>query len=322
MSKRGLTRKIVDQHKIVLERPMVTRHYLMEWDLDRCVGCQIGPLCCPKNAIHHVEAILEDGRIVQKPSVDIDPEACVFCGICEIMCPKNAIEIIINDKHENPVVEKGAFAIPIESTVFEKTAFDWSREDFVVTNCPTNVINFDFSQDSLVVDDDNCIRCRQCEIASNGAFKVTQPWQGSVRLQRELCVEGCLACADICPTRALSIDDQGDLVLADYYCIKCGACMMVCPVKPESEEYTISTTAYGVNKEIKHQRIVNIDQLPIWVERWRFRHKPLESGTWVEAIQKLADEKAGMMEIDSKRALKRRDLLTALVGAKIILKKE
>ena len=322
MSKRGLTKKSIDEHHIVLERPMVTRHYHMEWDLDKCVGCQIGPLCCPKDAIHHVEAKLDNGRIVEKPSVDIDADACVFCGICEIMCPKNAIEITINDKHENPVIAKEEFAVPMESTIFDKTVFDWSREDFVVTNCPTSVIHFDFSENTLFVDDENCIRCRQCEIASNGSFKVTQPWQGNVTLKGDLCVEGCLACADICPTRALSINDNHELVLADYYCIKCGACMQVCPVKAVTEEYTITTEAYGVTKEIKHQKVSNIEQLPIWVERWRYRHKPVESGTWVEAIQKLADEKAGMMEIDSKRALKRRDLLTALVGSKLLLKKE
>ena len=62
---------------------------------------------------------------------------------------------------------------------------------------------------------------------------VVQPWQGSVELRREKCVEGCLACADICPTRALHIDEEGELALADYYCIKCGACMQVCPIKAE-----------------------------------------------------------------------------------------
>ncbi|MBC7250536.1 MAG: 4Fe-4S binding protein, partial [Anaerolineae bacterium] len=269
MSKRGMTQKRVNEHEIVLERAMVTRHYVMTWDLDRCVGCQIGPLVCPKEAVIHVEGVIENGRLVKKSSVDIDPEKCVLCGMCEVMCPKNAITLTINGQRENPVLVYGAFPDLIQSTVFDKEAFDWSRKDFVIDNCPTNVISYDEEQDTLVVDDEHCIRCRQCEIASNGAFQVVQPWQGSVELRREKCVEGCLACADICPTRALHIDEDGELVLADYYCIKCGACMQVCPVKPEYEEYEVTAESHGVTKTVTHQRITNADELPIWVERWR-----------------------------------------------------
>ncbi|RLC55688.1 MAG: hypothetical protein DRI79_09780 [Chloroflexi bacterium] len=318
MSKRGMTQKRADEREIVLERAMVTRHYVMTWDLERCVGCQIGPLVCPKDAVIHVEGEIVDGRLAKRPSVDIDPEKCVLCGICEVMCPKNAITMTINGERENPVLVYGAFPDLIQSTIFDKEQFDWSRKDFVIENCPTNVISYDEEQDTLVVDDEHCIRCRQCEIASNGAFQVVQPWQGKVELRREKCVEGCLACADICPTRALHIDDEGELVLADYYCIKCGACMQVCPVKPEIEEYEFTFESQGVTKTILRTRITNADELPIWVERWRIRHTPVQSAAWIEALSKVADDRAGAMEIDSKRALKRRDLLKALVGGKML----
>lgn len=321
MSKRGLTQKHVTENQIVLDRAMITRHYTMTWDLDKCIGCQLGPLSCPKDAIQHVEAKLDNGRITQKPSVDIDPEKCVFCGICEVMCPKHAITIEINGEWENPALKNGAWPALRESTLFNKDAFNWDRKEFVINNCPTNVISEDAANRTLVVDDANCIRCRQCEIASDGAFQVTQPWQGSMALQREKCVPGCLACADICPTRALSIDDKGQLILADYYCIKCGACMQVCPVKPSVEEYDVSFTSQGVTKTIKHQKITNSKEIPIFVERWRIRHEPVESGSWVEGLLKMADERAEMIEMDSKRALKRRDLLTALLGGREIAEK-
>ena len=55
VSGRGATHKRADEREIVLDLPMVTRHYVMTWDLDRCVGCQIGPLVCPKEDILHVE---------------------------------------------------------------------------------------------------------------------------------------------------------------------------------------------------------------------------------------------------------------------------
>jgi len=320
--KRGSTIKYETDEKLVLERKMVTRHYVLELDRDRCVGCQIGPLVCPQDAISHVDGEIMDGRLVKKPSADIDPDGCVLCGICEVMCPKNAITLTINDKREIPVLVYGAFPDLIQSTTFDKERFDWSRKDFVIDNCPTNVISYDEGQDTLVVDDEHCIRCRQCEIASNGAFQVVQPWQGKVELRREKCVEGCLACADICPTRALHINDEGELVLADYYCIKCGACMQVCPVKPEYEEYEFTFESQGVTRTVTRQRITNSGELPIWVERWRIRHEPVQSAAWIEALSKMADDKAGAVEIDMKRALKRRALLKALAGGRVLAGEE
>jgi 4Fe-4S ferredoxin len=329
MSKRGMTQKTQTEQAITLERAMVTRHYVMTWDLDRCVGCQIGPLVCPKEAVTHVEGeIADDGRLAKKPSVDIDAETCVLCGMCEVMCPKNAITLTINGQRENPVQVNEAFPHLVESNKFDKTAFDWSRKDFVIDNCPTDVISYDEEQDTLAVDQEHCIRCRQCEVASHGAFEVVQPWEGRVDLRREKCVEGCLACADICPTRALHITDadaehpEGDLALADYYCIKCGACMQVCPIKPEYEEYESAFESQGVTKTVVHQRLTNADDLPLLVERWRVKHTPVQSAAWLEAVGKMADEKAGQRELDRKRALKRRDLLTALAGAKEFLEEE
>ena len=139
------------------------------------------------------------------------------------------------------------------------------------------MISEDKENKTLLVDDANCIRCRQCEVASDGAFRVQQPWQGSVKLQREYCEVGCLACADICPTRALHINDGGELVLADYYCIKCGACVQICPVEAQYEEYEVTVESQGVTKVVPHRRVTNTEQLPIWVERWRVRHEPLKS---------------------------------------------
>jgi 4Fe-4S ferredoxin len=311
--------KRADGHQIQLERAMVTRHYLMTWDLDRCVGCQIGPLVCPKDAVLHVEGEIADGRLVRQPSVDIDAEKCVLCGMCEVMCPKNAITLTINGERENPVLTTEAFPQLVQSTAFDKEAFDWSRKDFVIDNCPTDVISYDEAQETLVVDDEHCIRCRQCEVASDGAFAVVQPWQGSIKLDSRKCVEGCLACADICPTRALHVDDAGNLALADYYCIKCGACMQVCPIKAEYEEYSVTVESQGVTKSVAHQRLTNAADLPVLVERWRVGHIPVQSAAWITALAKMADDKAGAVEVDRKRALRRRDLLKALPGARAFL---
>ncbi|MBN1978432.1 MAG: 4Fe-4S binding protein [Anaerolineae bacterium] len=322
MSKRGLTQKTTTEHAITLERAMVTRHYVMTWDLDRCVGCRIGPLVCPKEAVLHVAGEIVDGRLTKKPSVDIDAEKCVLCGMCEVMCPKNAITLTINGERENPMQAYEAFPHLVESTKFAKAQFDMRRRQFVIDNCPTGVISYDEEEKTLVVDQEHCIRCRQCEVASDGAFAVVQPWEGKVELRREKCVEGCLACADVCPTRALHIDDDGGLVLADYYCIKCGACMQVCPIKAEYEDYEVMIESQGVTKTVVHQRLANADDLPVLVERWRVKHTPVQSAAWIEAVGKMADDKAGQRELDRKRALKRRDLLKALVGGKELLEEK
>ena len=322
---RGIPKKTKTEHEMTIARPMVTRNYLMRWDLDRCVGCQIGPIVCPKDALTHVEAELQDGRIVKRSSVDVDEKKCVACGTCVASCPTHAISLTVNSKPEIPVIAYGAYPEFITKTIFRKEKFDFSLKEFLIDNCPTGVISYDQVRDTMRVDFDNCIHCRQCEVASKGAFEVRQAWVGSVELHRERCVEGCLACADICPTRALHIDDSGQLVLADYYCIKCGACMEVCPVKSEYVEEPFEFESQGMTLQRKLKRLTNADKLPIKVERWRINHTKVSSASWIEALRKVSDDKAKSVEIDRKRALRRADLIDALRGnllAKAKLKKE
>ena len=105
--RRGATSKTRDELTLVLDRDMVTHHNVLTWDLDRCVGCQLGPLACPKEAITHVQGEVENGRLATKLLVDVDPEKCVFCGMCVEMCPMNAISLTLNGETSNPVVELG-----------------------------------------------------------------------------------------------------------------------------------------------------------------------------------------------------------------------
>jgi formate hydrogenlyase subunit 6/NADH:ubiquinone oxidoreductase subunit I len=314
MSQRGIKQKTRTQHEMILESPMVTRHYKMTWDLDRCVGCQMGPTACPKEALTHLDGEIVDGRMTVRPSVDVDPETCVLCGICVEVCPVHAITMTVNDKPEIPVIEYEAFPKIRGNITFDKTEFDFSKKDFVIDNCPTNVISYDEENDTMAIQYEDCIRCRQCEVASDGAFKVTQRWQGGIELRREKCVEGCFACADVCPTRALHINEEGELVLADYYCIKCGACIHACPIQPEFEEQEFTFESQGMTLTRSYQKLINEDDLAIKVERWRVVHEPVKSAAWIEALRKLADDKASAVEIDRKRALKRRDLILALRG--------
>jgi formate hydrogenlyase subunit 6/NADH:ubiquinone oxidoreductase subunit I len=314
MSNRGKSIKNRTDHEMTLERPMITRHYLMTWDLERCVGCQMGPTACPKEALTHVPGEIEGGRMISKPTVDVDASKCVMCGICVEICSVHAIDMQVNEKREVPVLEYDAFPEVRGHLTFDKTEFDFSRKDFVIENCPTNIISYDDENETMAIHYEDCIRCRQCEVASDGAFKVTQAWQGSVELHRDRCVDECLACADVCPTRALHINDDGALVLADYFCIKCGACMHACPIKPEFKEEEFSFKSQGLTLTRTHKKLINQDELAIKVERWRVGHTPINSAAWTAVLRKLADDKASAVEIDRKRALKRKDLILALRG--------
>jgi 4Fe-4S ferredoxin len=314
MSHRGNTIKTRNDHEMSLERPMVTRQYEMHWNLDRCVGCQMGPTVCPKEALTHIDGEISNGRMTKRPSVDVDPDKCVFCGICVETCPVHAIDMKVNGKYEIPVLKYEAYPEIRGHLTFTKSKFDFSKKDFVIENCPTNIISYDEEKDTMAIRFEDCIRCRQCEIASDGAFMVTQRWEGNIELHRDRCVEDCLACADVCPTRALYIDEDAELVLADYFCIKCGACMHACPIQPEFEEEEFSFESQGMTLTRTKKKLVNEDELAIKVERWRVNHSPVKSAAWIEALRKLADDKASAVEIDRKRALKRRDLIKALRG--------
>ncbi len=80
----------------------------------------------------------------------------------------------------------------------------------------------------------------------------------------------------------------------------------------KDEEFTFESQ--GLTLTRTRQVLVNKDELPIKVERWRAIHEPVQSASWIEALRKLADDKISAVEIDRKRALKRKDLLLALRG--------
>jgi len=143
MSQRGIPQKTRDEHKMTIHRGMVTRNYLMTWDLDKCVGCQIGPLVCPKEALTHVPVQLENGRIAVKASVDVDEKKCVNCGMCVVSCPTHAISLTINGKPEIPVHEYEAYPEYIAKTIFHREQFDFALKDFVIDNCSVDVISYD-----------------------------------------------------------------------------------------------------------------------------------------------------------------------------------
>jgi len=291
--KRGTTIKRSNEDGVVLERKMITRTHSLALDHDKCVGCELCAAVCPKEAIEYVPGELEEGKLVKRPTVDIDPEKCNFCGECVVVCPVNALSLLVDGEPSLQIVELEAFPALTKEITVDASRVPPKLAETCEASCPTEVITVEVRRSktgriskvlSVEVDESDCIYCKQCEEACPGAFKVTHPFEGIIRLQASLCPTGCQACADVCPTDALLMND-GELSLDERFCLYCGACMQVCPV-PEA----------------------------LVVKRHRVRHAPIKSGAWIEALKKLISTEMAAEELAIKSQVKRRSVLAYLPG--------
>ncbi|MEA3459350.1 MAG: 4Fe-4S binding protein [Chloroflexota bacterium] len=293
--KRGTTIKREVDRKLVLERKMIVRPYRLELDREKCIGCQIGMLACPQEAVGLSPALLKDGRLAEKPLVDIDPSKCNFCGECVVLCPVNALSLTINGEPEIPVVKWEAFPTLVKEITVEVEKCKPDCELACQESCPVECIEVNVERDEkgeiarildVKINREECIYCKQCEVACpEGAISVIKPWRGILRLDVKRCPEGCQACVDICPTDALTIKD-GQLVFDERFCLYCGACQEVCP-----------------------------EEGAILVERYRILHSEIKSAAWTDALEKLVSLEVAAQELEAKSQSKRRDVISYLPGA-------
>ena len=111
-------------------------------------------------------------------------------------------------------------------------------------------------------------------------MKVTKFIEGAIRIDQELCPEGCRGCLDVCPVGALHIDDSGKIGIKDLNCIYCGACENVCP-NPKALE----------------------------IERTSVRHSPIESGAWNKGLERITSTAALNKELAANRSARLRAAL-------------
>lgn len=291
--KRGTTHKQSTAEALILDRKMVTRQHRLELDRIKCMGCELCPAVCPTEAIEYVPGMVENGKLVQRPTVDIDAQKCNFCGECVVVCPVNALSMIVDGEERIPVWEHEVFPVLTKEIVWDGSKLPKDKADEVVEICPTEVISVEATRTKtgkvrrvkkVEVDERDCIYCKQCEIACPEAFSVTQPLEGLIRLNASLCPPDCQACADVCPSHAL-VMSEGKLVLDDRFCLYCGACQQVCPV-PEA----------------------------LIVRRHRIRHTPTKSGAWIYALEKLVSAELAAEELELKSQAKRRSALKFMPG--------
>ena len=295
---RGKTIRHESPEAVTLLRPMVTRRYELKADHESCCGCGTCAKVCPREAITLSEVVLADGRVVGKPQVDIDVK-CSFCGECVALCPTHSLVITVNGQEEVPVQKGEAFPFLIRRVSIDQKVLAETSDVAYIDDCPRGAISADVRRDTagevisvtnVAIDRGKCVNCTHCmEEGPKGGFAITKPYRGRTALDVSLCPVGCQACADVCPSGAITYDGTR-VHLDERFCLYCGVCEQVCP-------------AEGA----------------VWIVRSGFLHTPIESGAWCKALEKLVSVHEVVREYDVKSQGKRRDAVLKRLLPEMVL---
>jgi 4Fe-4S ferredoxin len=295
---------------LTLQWVLHVQNYKLVLDKDRCVGCQICSLACPKEAIKIEKRLRIQAEKAQKAGIDVDLAKCNFCGICDIVCPYGAMKVTSNDKHALPVVEKESFP---ELTRDVQVNENKCNVDCVEVEdaCPLDLIKvklqypdgktvenpYSLSEKERAglvvkvdVDKEHCPCCKVCEVKlPAGVMHVRKLLQGKIDIHDEKCPEGCTDCLDVCPiTGALYLSKEDKKVHPnETFCVYCGACKIVCPVDEAME-----------------------------LKRTHVEHTPVHSGAWNKALERLTSPKEMTKELKTKGSSRARESVKKRIGLK------
>jgi 4Fe-4S ferredoxin len=293
---------------LTLEWVLHVKNYRLSLDRNRCVGCQICSLACPKEAVSVSKQPKIQGEKAKKAMVDVDMAKCNFCGICDVVCPYGAVNLTVDGKRILSVVEKESFPQLIRDIEVDAHKFPLDcRESeevcplkLIKTTCLTSdgkaVESLGSLSDSekqglkvnVEVKKENCPCCGICEVKlSPGAMRVKKFLSGKLVIYSERCPQGCTDCLDVCPiSGALYLSSEDNRVHAnEVYCVYCGACKVVCPVDDALE-----------------------------LKRTHMSHTPVRSGAWNKALERLTSPTEMAKELKAKRSLRARDSVKKRMG--------
>ncbi|MEM4733686.1 MAG: 4Fe-4S dicluster domain-containing protein [Candidatus Bathyarchaeia archaeon] len=286
---------------LTLEWLLHVKHYKLTVDKTRCVGCQICSLACPKEAIKLQSQPKIQGQKAKKAVVDISLEKCNFCGVCDVSCPYGAIKITLNGEHVLSLLDKESFPeltrdIKVDTRQCPKECVECEKV------CPLSLIKISrIGYDGTPVEDveklplsqkkrvqinvdiqkEHCPTCRICEFkCAPGVIKVHKLMEGKIAIDQQKCPEGCTDCLDVCPiTGALYLSEKDNKVhVNELFCVYCGACKVVCPVK---------------------------DALTL--KRTKINHTPVRSGTWNKVLERLTSPVDTVKELKARGSQKAKE---------------
>lgn len=292
-----------DKDKLAIGQVLYAKRFGLTVDRELCKGCIICKLVCPREAITLKPVPKSADGKTQPPTVDIDENKCDFHAICAVACPFGAINVTVNDELKTPTVEKEAYPLLLRDIRIdsEKCTPDCK---ICEEKCPLGIISVRFepltpeeidvrkkkglpvtSKRTIVdVKKELCATCRVCEAECPAkVVQVTKFFEGSIKINQELCPESCHDCLDVCPVNALYLGDDDKVYVNDMFCIYCDACVNVCP-KPEALE----------------------------LSRTSIRHTPIKSGAWNKALEKLTSTSGLDKELRARRTGKAKEAVKNL----------
>lgn len=290
--------KVETKDELTVERILHARRHSLTLDKNRCSGCEICMIICPKEAIETKKIPKKDGERAKRPVVDVDENKCHFCGICSSICPFGALEVKVDGETATPVVKTESFPQLLREIEVDAAKCSLDCVD-IEDPCPLGLIEVraqtsdgkevenmetraaDENLEVVVdIERDSCPCCRVCEAKfPDGAIRVRKISTGIMKINHDKCPEGCRDCLDVCPiTGALYLSEDGKVHVNELYCVYCGACRIVCPEEGALE-----------------------------LERTYIHHTPVRSGAWNKALEKLTSTKEMTKELRTKSSTKLRE---------------
>ena len=306
------TQKLDTAKALTLEWILQVKNYKLALDKDRCVGCQICSLACPKDAITVAKQPKVAGEVAKKAKVDIDLAKCNFCGICDITCPYGAVKVTLNGENSRSVVEKEGFpelirdikidtkncpkecvaceeACPLKQLKVSKATYDGKPVENLDALSPSERRHVIVSVD---IPKEKCPTCRACEYkCPPGVIKMRKTFEGKISIDQSKCPEGCHDCADVCPiTSTLAVAD-GKVQVNEATCTYCGACRAVCPVDEA-----------------------------LMLKRTKVLHTPIHSGAWNKSLERLTSPIDAAKELKATSSMNARKIVAKRFVSEEVIK--